>query len=162
MLKEKILPILEQGMMRSDGQIPHTEPVPCKCVFVERKRASGANQSHSALECHWQRSSACFHFYPLFFLHYLLFSSFLILCSFSFLIILILDGFFLPLSSSSSSSLQQTAVPAISVLDLVRSQCCELHTLFFFFKSDSLCLLSLILSPSCGRFGFALLSVRGL
>lgn len=36
-----------------------------KCVFVDRKRAAGTNQSHSAQECHWQRSSAFSLFYSL-------------------------------------------------------------------------------------------------
>lgn len=116
-------------------------------MFVEGKWTVGANQTHTALECSWQHITAS---RPTFFFFWLLssrkplifFISYFFIYSLSPTPLVALYVLFL---------LQQTAVPAISVLDLV----CSLCSLPLFLFRLHLCLLLFTTSlPSFGHGSF--------
>lgn len=105
-------------------------------VFVEGKWPAGANQTNTALECFWQHVAASQPTAPVFLVFFTLIFSIALLY-------FLLDLFSLSLPHPLGCSLwflcllQQTAVPAISVLDLV----CSLRSLTLFLFRLHLCLL---------------------
>lgn len=115
------------------------------------KWTAGTNQTQTALECSWQHITTSRPTAPMFF--FVQFFTFIFSKTPPFLYFLLLYLFSLPplwLLCMFLFLLQQTAVPAISVLDLV----CSLRSLLVFLFRLHLCLLLFTTSlPSFGRGG---------
>lgn len=111
------------------------------------KWTAGTNQTHTALECSWQHITASRPTAPMFLCFFFFFFFFFIFSKTPpFLYFLLLYLFSLPplwLLCMFLFLLQQTAVPAISVLDLV----CSLRSLSLFLFRLHLCLLLFTTSP---------------